>query len=268
MKQSELYDKILNAGELATAEEELEADVNPLYSIREAYNDWRSSLPEMQEKVDALVWINQIMDEKYNEALDLANKADYSPQDLYTFLGLDWQKEWEDDIENYDRGPGVIKHGIFPSAFVNALEVDEVRVPDMSDVFDFGYRNSSDIIVEGDVGDSFGKSMEGGRVVIEGDSDLNLAHSMQNGEIIVKGDSEGVWNPQGKVKVHGDLERAYQIEGILRVNGDLEEIRGDDRVNISGQIFVEGEVGEIMNETLEGTEIYQKQNGEWEQVFP
>lgn len=268
MKQSELYSDIL---ESETADKMVSGDtqsISPDYTVRDAYNDWKSSLPDMPEDSEAFRQLSKIKDQKYEEALELASVAEYDQSDLFAFLKLDWRKGWEDDIENYEKNPSSVRDGIFASAFAEALEAQEVRVPDMSGVFEFGYRNGSDLIVEGDVGDSFGIMMESGKVTVRGDSDLNLAHTMKDGEIEVEGNVEGIWNPSGRVVVQGDVESAYQIEGELIVKGDIDEISGDDRFEREGEIRVEGEIGSINEEEIEGTEVYQNQNGNWEQVFP
>jgi formylmethanofuran dehydrogenase subunit C len=269
LKQSELYNDIL---ESETADkivsEDTKPSISPDYTVRDAYNDWKSSLPDMPEDSEAFRQLSEIKDKKYEEALELASIAEYGQSDLFAFLKLDWRKAWEDDIENYENNPSSISDGIFASAFAEALDAQEVRVPDMSGVYEFGYRNSTDLIVEGDVGNSFGKMMENGKVRVKGDSDLNLAHTMKDGEIEVEGDVEGIWNPSGNVVVQGDVEHVHEVEGELIVKGDIDEIAGDDRFEREGRIQVEGEIGEIKDEEVQGLEVYKKQKGTWQKVFP
>jgi hypothetical protein len=269
MKQSELYGDILDSATDEVPSQDRQADITSTYTVRDAYYDWKSSLPDMSKNSKSFKQLGEIKDQKYREALELASVAEYDQSDLFEFLKLDWRRDWKDDIGNYEESPNSVADGIFVSAFAEALEAQEIRVPDMSDVSEFGYRNSSDLIVEGDAGDSLGKMMETGKVTVKGDSDLNLANKMKGGEIEVKGNAKEIWDIRGgRIVVQGSVENIYQVEGELTVKGDVERISGDEMLGRGGEIRVEGEIGSLNEEEIKGTEIYQNQDGSWEQVFP
>lgn len=270
MKQSELYSDILQSNAADELSETENLNTNTIYTIRDAYDDWKSHLPTVESSDEYLRKSSEFENQKYQEALDLAEKAEYVQSDLLAFFKLDWKKEWEDDfggpVKNSNIAPGKIYDGIFASALVEALDEDQVRLPDMSDVRKLGYRTTTDITVEGDVGSKFGVMVEEGELRAEGDV-ASTGFAMRGGEIIVEGDCDSVWDADNKVEIKGNLDNARGIDGELIVKGNLEEINGEDRFEHEGEIYVEGEIGSI-DEGAEGTEVFQNQNGNWEQVFP
>jgi hypothetical protein len=277
MKQSRLYSEILE-----TADEE-GPQFNPIsdefqsdYSIHDAYNDWLTQLPDLKneyQNTDNLANdISRVRDNKYREALFLAEKATYDKEELQTFLNGNWAMEWRDEMITESAHSEVhhehkITQGIFASAFLMILDKEEITIPTV-EVDGIGYKNTENIRVDGDVkAGSFCNKMSGGKVIVEGNVNNTFGNRMSGGEIAVRGNADTVLANEGssEIKVEGDLRRYLGVGGTTKVSGSLEEITGH---GIDGEVYVEEEIEEIGENIPEEVTIHQKQEGNWIEIFP
>lgn len=110
--------------------------------------------------------------ESYDKAVEAVDPLEYSPDGIYAFA--------EHSIEHpYD--------GVFVSALINEHDGDQYTLPDMADVAFIGMHASDTITVEGDVGASAGRALQGGTLTVEGDAGDNLGLGMTDGRIRVHG---------------------------------------------------------------------------------
>ncbi|MFB6158245.1 MAG: hypothetical protein ABEJ95_01140 [Candidatus Nanohalobium sp.] len=280
MKQSRLYSEILEERDEETHRPNPVSNENQSdYSIHDAYNDWLAQLPDLKNEYQDIGNLGndiyRARDNKYREALFLAEKATYDKEDLQTFLNGNWAIGWRDEMttesasshKDYLHHEHKIKQGIFASAFIEILDNEIVSIPSV-DVEGIGYGNTSNIRVEGDVkAGSFCDKMSGGNVIVEGDITDTLGNGMTGGEIEVRGDADTVLDNEDSstIKIEGDLRRYLGVGGTTRVSGNLEEITG---LGIAGEVYVEGEINNLGIDLPEDVTIYQKQDGNWTEVFP
>jgi formylmethanofuran dehydrogenase subunit C len=151
------------------------------------------------------------------------------------------------------------------------------------------------VVVEG-LATGSGTQIQGGEIHFEGGAYGEVGQGMEDGKIIV--DEAQVYNPLmkvgeemngGKIEVYdvpntvgysmngGEIHVAYNASkvgfnmngGKIHIEGDVETIgsnqydHGDGLTG--GEIYVEGEIGEIAD-PVKGTKIYQKRDGEMQEV--
>jgi formylmethanofuran dehydrogenase subunit C len=132
-------------------------------------------------------------------------------------------------------------------------------------------------VKDGAYGD-VGQGMKGGKITIEEKTNkanpaMEVGENMKGGEIKIHGvpSSAGYSMQGGEIYITEDAENVgfNMNAGKIHVEGDVEKI-GDNYFDhgnglTGGEIYVEGSIGEIIDE-VDGTEIYQKDNGEWKEV--
>ncbi len=126
-------------------------------------------------------------EEKYQEAIGLAEETEYDEEALQQFLTGDWHEEFE---EVNDDTPMWLRYkvdGIFVSAFVNQLDQQKVVLPDLEDTSYVGYKNEKELVIEGEANAALGKKMKEGSITVEGTTHSTGADS-EGGEIYVEGE--------------------------------------------------------------------------------
>ena len=121
-----------------------------------------------------------------------------------------------------------------------------------------GMKDGKIIVDEGDQGHNpvmeVGGMMNGGEIEVHG-VPSTVGYSMNGGEIYVANNASKVGFNMNGGKIH--------IEGDVETIGSNQYDHGDGLTG--GEIYVEGEIGDIAD-PVKGTEIYQKRDGEMQEV--
>jgi formylmethanofuran dehydrogenase subunit C len=154
------------------------------------------------------------------------------------------------------------KAGLFLSALINCGKDEEYLIHTKHlDILPntIGYFNEKNITVNGDVGDYFGRWMEGGSITINGDAGDLVGLNMKGGHIAVNenaGRGVGLWMKGGSITVGGNAEKwvGWKMKsGSITVEGDAEDMVG---LNMEGgSISVEGDAGDNVGEGMSGGSI-------------
>ena len=173
------------------------------------------------------------------------------------------------------------KAGLFLSALINGCKDKEVIVHTghlTLQVYDIGYANRKNLVIEanagwnigtdmydgiitvmGDAGPHAGKWMNGGQITVKGDAGRHIGKKMRGGTIIVCGDSDygaGFGMKGGSITVMGDAGKQLGLEmngGIIAVNGDAGQEVGAGMEN--GTIIVQGNAGDEVGRGMKGGTI-------------
>ncbi len=104
-----------------------------------------------------------------------------------------------------------INAGLFLSALMNngkdnnyVIHTRHLSVP----IIHLGYKNTKNITVKGDVGNTVGYSMEKGLITVKGDADAWIGYKMNGGTICVEGDAGtavGTWMNGGEIHIEGEI---------------------------------------------------------------
>jgi hypothetical protein len=170
-------------------------------------------------------------EDSYDIALAIVKSISYSSDEVTAFasklIAID------PDRYNYDL---YWMKGLFLSALINAGKESEFVINSEeggSKLNGFGYKNTKNIVVKGNVADYLGEKMEGGRIVIEGDVlGMRCGSEMKDGEIIIEGNCSifaGGGMRGGKIVIHGNAVRvgghsAAMEGGEVHVHGEIKSI--------------------------------------------
>jgi hypothetical protein len=161
---------------------------------------------------------------------------------LESFIGdirrtyRDWKKDWEDAdfyspaqrvvrendlnynveaIEQFAREEDLVENaGFFLSALINQIDADHVELPEMEGINGIGVCNSgTEIIIDGDAGDSLGKKMRSGRIEVQGG--LKRERSMSDGETWYDTGWVGKDMSGGEIYIKGRYELYSSAEGNI-----------------------------------------------------
>jgi len=124
------------------------------------------------------------------------------------------------------------KAGLFLSALINSCKGDDFVVHTAhfaEPIKAFGYRNTSNITVEGDVGLYVGEDMGMGTIAVKGNADGNVGWYMRGGSVTVEGNANEVGH--------------QMIGGRIIVNGNAGDDIGDGMTG--GEIVINGTIGSI-----------------------
>ncbi len=201
----------------------------------------RTSEPVKDERVEALVdaWCGfecKIkLDEGYSAASSIFRGLTYSARDVESFSVA---------LSRFIRGHP-FKAGVFMSALINNCPGNDFILHTRHYEEQFmilGYKNTKDIMVEGDAGNNAGFLMEGGSVTVDGDAGERAGEMMTGGRLLIRGDCGD------------DLGRAMR-GGRIIVEGNPMGSVGDHMM--SGEIRLEGGLGKLSGKMLAGM-IYHK----------
>ena len=166
-------------------------------------------------------------------------------------------------LEGEERFP--LKAGVFLSALINNCheQVFAVHIAHLAEKPDcMGYRNTKQIIVRGDCGNSLGYEMMGGSITVEGNVGHWTGGFMKQGAITVKGNAGhdiGQLMEGGSITIEGDAGQTVgsgMRGGSITVNGDA----GSDIGHLmkDGEIRFNGHYGAI-SEHMQHGRIYHGQ---------
>lgn len=122
------------------------------------------------------------------------------------------------EVYNFD-----VNAGTFLSALVNKCKDEEITIITehlSTPVGYFGYKNSKNVVIKGNVGDTIGYEMEGGTIKIEGNARHNVGRDLRGGAIIIEGNAgEFVGNCMGGGEIY--LNGDYCSIGKTRFGGTI-----------------------------------------------
>ena len=229
------------------------------------------------------VWVNfqwkdeiHTWSENYPRCLKATRGIQYTSKDVEKFgIAL---AEFA-DMEGFPK-----RAGIFLSALINKCpERDFVIHTRHLRIDCLGYKNSKNVIIDGDIGAQLGSYMKGGRITVEGNTRSWSGISMENGEIIINGDcgwavgqtmtggkitvkgnageDAGKCMTGGKIIVNGNAGKgagSYMKGGIVEIKGNAGECAGNYLA--SGEIIVDGDCSEKLGNNMHGGRITVKGN--------
>jgi hypothetical protein len=176
----------------------------------------------------------------HEDLLQIISKFRYIARDVFGFsLAL---------VEFQDEDNFSAKAGIFLSALIdNGNDSDYViHTKHLSVLPHFlGHYNEKNIIVNGDVGDSVGRWMEGGSITVNGDAGDYVGSRMQGGSIAVDGNARygiGLRMAGGSLTVRGNVGYMvghYMGDGEIRLEGDYVSLSANFT---SGRIYHKGKL--------------------------
>jgi hypothetical protein len=231
----------------------------PLHEIRKAKVDANPVLEAMRR-----VWAecvchedNNGSEKSYNDILQNIKILRCSAKDIEQFSIVLGEFQGERNFS--------YKAGQYLSALINNCNDAEfvIHTNHLDRIDSLGYRNTKNIIVDGNVGCFFGEKMENGTMTVEGDAGDFVGSWMKGGAIIVNGNANayvGETMKGGSITVMGDIgdEVAHQMKGgIIAVKGtsgdnvamDMKggetHLNGRNKVSnffIGGKIFLNGEL--------------------------
>ncbi len=189
-------------------------------------------------KLDALLknyekWLKETdpvknsIDSEYNRAIKLVANLGCTRTDVRNFSIL--LKQYESDALSF------FETGFYLSAMINSskeknfdiltnhLEVKIDRI---------GFVNEKNVIINGDVGEHTGISMQSGKIIVEGNAEVYTGFQMNGGELLIKGNTDDVGEEMygGKIIVEGNAEGwvgENSVGGIICVKGEIEYISDD-----------------------------------------
>lgn len=183
----------------------------------------------------------------YSKAESCIKKVKYSPLDVEKFSLALWDFQQEPNFAS--------KAGIFLSAMINNGQDTEyiIHTNHLSKMLDLiGFRNSKNIIVNGNVGRRAGCLMRDGSFIVKGNAGNVLGDGMVGGRIVINGDAEAIVGDNlvdGEIVVEGNIRSLGRIYGgririlrdVLFALAELQEsIRG-------GEIHIEGNLPDPIN---------------------
>lgn len=134
--------------------------------------------------------------------------------------------------------------GSFINALVNNGRASRYEIFTMgygSSIWSLGYRNTKQLIINGDGGSLAGLEMASGKIVINGNADFEVGCEMKGGIIIVKG--------------NGGHEPGSSMDGgVIIIKGDAGKMVGDQMGG--GEIHIEGDIESLGRP--KGGKIYHK----------
>jgi formylmethanofuran dehydrogenase subunit C len=214
------------------------------------------SIMEAWEGYDYDLARSNAAEKGYGRALSLLEGLEFSAGDVAKFSMMLKECEQEPRFSK--------KAGLFLSAAINNGSEGRYTVYAGALVksFDcFGYRNSKDIAVIGDLGRMSAGGMERGSIVIHGKAGESLGYCnnrMRGGTIVVKGDTGGVvgyYMEGGEIIIDGDAKDCGQSMsgGRITIGGD---VSGDvGKFLQEGTITVLGDAKGYVGSNMEGGEI-------------
>jgi len=157
--------------------------------------------------------------------------------------------------------------GFFLSAVINGLDspgemefvIDLTRLRGVIDYL--GYTNKKNVTFLGNVGDSCGWNMEGGRIVVKGYAGESLGNSMKAGEILVERDAAywcGRCMEGGRIVINGSAEAragGAMRKGEIIIGGNAGEGCGDG-IGEGCHLPVGGDAGKALGAGRFGGEIH------------
>jgi len=193
--------------------------------------------------------------DNYRKADTEVKRIRYSAKDVENFsLAM---VEFQDE-EGFSR-----KAGYFLSALVNNCKDTDyvIHTQHLSQKIDcVGYRNTKNIIVNGNVNTIFGYEMSGGSITVNGNAGVDAGQRLLGGAIAINGNvdgSLGLGMEHGSITVNGDAKDyggQLMNGGTIIVNGNVGDNIGFNMAG--GTIIVNGNAGNVVGDLMRRGEIH------------
>ena len=223
---------------------ELKFKMNPNNSIKAITNWFLQS--DFNHVLDSHSIFNKNLsglDYYYGLAINFAKGLNYSPEDIAKFL-LTVKDDFLRQEQDFEKTMAL---GLFLSALMNVHKEKSFVlitrhldcVPDY-----FGYKNTKNIVVQGNLSSWVGDTMCDGKIVVNGNVSLYLGHFMAGGTIEINGDvgSDCGENMEGgSIFIKGNAEREVGSinGGDIYIEGDYESLSNSKDIK-GGNIFHKG----------------------------
>lgn len=222
---------------------------------------FRGLKPETEKPVRPIELVDDETLEKMKEAWKPVeiDKSDWNASYENALAQVKKLKYTAKDVENFsialagfqNEGLFSYKAGYFLSALINNCKDNEfiIHTAHLELIRYFGYKNTKNIVVKGDLGGIVGLRMECGSITVEGNAGDWVGDEMNGGNITVKGnatDWAGDEMKGGVITVEGDVGYSLGEEiggGTIIVKGNAGN--GVGRLMTGGEIRLEGEYGGI-----------------------
>jgi len=207
--------------------------------------------------------IEEIYEYPYRHALKQVKGIRYSAKDVesFTLALIGFQRE-----KNFSE-----RAGYFLSALINNCRDTEYVVHTqhlVKKINYLGFKNTKNIVVNGNMGHSIGKCMKRGSITLNGDVGERVGWDMKDGTIIVNGNADvelGCGMEGGSISVNGNAGRGVgfrMMGGTLTIKGNAGwwvgcSMRG-------GIIVVNGNAGHEVGAFMKGGEIHLE--GDYERI--
>jgi formylmethanofuran dehydrogenase subunit C len=154
----------------------------------------------------------------------MSESVSYSSKDITSFV-----LSLEEFQESQAQGRSRVRMGLFLSALINNCKDKEFTIftGQLSKKnYYIGYKNTKNILVEGDAGEYSGHKMGSGTLIIKGNSIFYVGGEMKGGNIVVKGnagDYVGYRTEGGTITIEGNTghQIGYEMRGgTIHLNGD------------------------------------------------
>jgi hypothetical protein len=161
-----------------------------------------------------------------------------------------------------DRPNFEVRAGLFLSLLINiSNEADFIiHTSNLSKpINSIGYKNTKNIIVNGDVGSCLGERMIDGSIVLNGNAGDFLAAKQESGTIIVNGNigKNGCYMSSGTVTIYGNCGQKFGNcvhGGKISVFGNVEKFAFYELHNLS-EIFINGNLDERACLKMDGGKV-------------
>jgi len=198
---------------------------------------------------------HRFCDDFHRDALKQVKGLDYSAKDVENFSIVLVEFQGEKYFSD--------KAGAFLSALINNGKDSNyvIHTGHLARAIDFlGYKNTKNMIVNGNAGHNVGHGMQDGTINVNGNAGHFVGRAMEAGSIIVNGSAGwdiGYQMINGTIIVRGNAEFSVGAKmkgGSITMSGNAGENVGDEMEG--GEIRVEGKICEIG--PVRGGKIYHK----------
>lgn len=221
-------------------------DVKENELIKQMRETWKSCDYDARELITP--------DGNYARITELVKDLHYTAEDVEKFSIMLIEFEGEESFSE--------KAGLFLSALINngGDETYTIHTNYIPEICSLGYKNTKNIIVNGNVSGRLGYSMEGGSITVKGDAKYSVGFLMENGTIVIEGNVENLLGDVmkgGSITVKGNAGTMVgnQMEGgSIIVRGNAEDDVG--LWMTGGKITVDGNLGTGIGHFMKDAEIH------------
>lgn len=259
MKHSEIYRDILDD---SGSQEDNSISTEDVNIVTDPMMEEFKSLIESYEK-----WKSLIDEKNIDDSRKRLSKAEKLIEGNFSHGALN---QLFNELEDRDSIVNDPSQDLFITAAANKADLDPISIEgdslsELSGLDGIGYRNRSNLIIEGDVGETLLRESVDGDVIINGNVGAPLAQEMYGGRVELCGDYEGLLSAGeemygGELILNGNVSAAGSSMkgGHIRVKGDAKTLGRNMR---AGEIGSEGEV-ENVADRIEGGIAWVNDNAE------
>lgn len=185
--------------------------------LQNTYEEWGEVIEEegIDESREKLEVAEELLDENYSE------------EAIHDLLSEFKDRDWSINEPN---------QSIYMSAVINqigdeTISIEPDNLSELTGLEGLGYRNKTDVTIEGDIYENIFRENIAGNVNIEGDINSRVGEEMMGGTIKVNGDVTGTFGigrhmQGGRIIVEGYVEKAGtgMKNGFVRVTEEAEKL--------------------------------------------